>query len=413
MRAVADGSLAASGRRVLRPAGEVHDEVFERVRARLLDSGSALTAATVAEMWRAESGVAGDATVLAALSRLRAELTGAGPLEPLLANPDLTDVLVNGPDEVWADTGTGLVRTPVRFPDERAVRALAVRLAQRAGRRLDDASPWVDARLPGGIRLHAVLAPVSPAGTVLSLRLARRQAFDLADLLARGTLTEPLADAVRAVIGARLAFLVTGGTGSGKTTLLTTLLGLVGADERLVLVEDSGELAPVHPHVVRLEARPPNAEGAGEVTVRDLVRQAMRMRPDRLVVGEVRGGEVEDLLAALNTGHAGGAGTVHANSPADVPARVEALAMAAGLDRDAAHSQLAAALQVVIHIERVRADTLGGPSPRRHVTGVSVLERRADGLVRVLPAVDRAGPVAGPGRERLDDLLHRAGALTC
>jgi pilus assembly protein CpaF len=203
-------------------------------------------------------------------------------------------------------------------------------------------------------------------------------------------------------VAARLAFLVSGGTGTGKTTLLSTLLSLVPARERLVLVEDSGELRPDHPHVVSLEARPPNIEGAGEITVRDLVRQALRMRPDRLVVGEVRGGEVVELLAALNTGHEGGCGTIHANSAVDVPARVEALALAAGLGREATHSQLGAAVHAVLHLGR-------GPDGRRELHQVAVPRREASGLVTMLPALvfEGGGAVPGPGAALLDRSLAR------
>ncbi|CAM5674721.1 hypothetical protein SALBM311S_00132 [Streptomyces alboniger] len=210
--------------------------------------------------------------------------------------------------------------TAVSFTDAAAVRRLAQRLAAVAGRRLDDARPWVDARLPDGTRLHAVLPPVAVGCACLSLRVVRPRAFTLDELVAAGTVPPGGDRVLRALIDARLSFLISGGTGSGKTTLLSALLGLVGPDERIVLAEDSAELRPEHPHVVRLESRPANQEGAGLVTLQDLVRQALRMRPDRLVVGEVRGPEVVHLLAALNTGHEGGCGTVHANAAADVPA---------------------------------------------------------------------------------------------
>lgn len=262
----------------------------------------------------------------------------------------------------------------------------------------DDASPYADARLPGGVRLHAVLPPVAANGTCLSLRLPRRRAFTLAELVATGTVPPEGAALLSALIETRTAFLITGGTGTGKTTLLSSLLSLTDPGERLVLVEDSAELRPAHPHVVRLEARPPNVEGAGGVTLNDLVRQALRMRPDRLVVGEVRGPEVVVLLQALNTGHEGGCGTLHANTAADVPARLEALACAAGLSREAVHSQLAAALDIVVHLVR---EPGGG---RRRVAEVCLLRRAADGLVGVLPAVTftAAGQtVAGEGADAL------------
>jgi pilus assembly protein CpaF len=201
-------------------------------------------------------------------------------------------VLVNGPDEVWLDRGRGLERVALRFPDDAAVRLLAQRLAAAAGHRLDDARPWVDASLPDGTRLHAVLSPVAADGTCLSLRCFRPRGFTLRQLHSVGTLTDESAELVEGIVRARRAFLVTGGTGSGKTTLLATMLGLIDRSDRLVIVEDSPELRPDHQHVVRLTARTANVEGAGVVTLRDLVRQALRMRPDRLVVGEVRGAEV-------------------------------------------------------------------------------------------------------------------------
>ncbi|MFI1466156.1 TadA family conjugal transfer-associated ATPase [Streptomyces wuyuanensis] len=354
--------------------------LLEAVRQRLAESGAEPTPARVAAALRAQGRLLGDAEVLGAAEELRCELVGTGPLEPLLADPAVTDVLVSAPDRVWVDRGGGLGLTDVSFPDAAAVRRLAQRLAAVAGRRLDDARPWVDARLPDGTRMHAVLPPVAVGSTCLSLRVVRPRAFSLDELTAAGTVPPGGDRLFRALIEARVSYLISGGTGSGKTTLLSTLLGLVGEHERIVLAEDSAELRPDHPHVVRLESRPANQEGAGLVTLRDLVRQALRMRPDRLVVGEVRGSEVTDLLAALNTGHDGGCGTVHANTAADVPARLEALGTAAGLDRVALHSQLAAALSVVVHLVR-------GRDGRRRVAELHVLERDAAGLVVTVPAL--------------------------
>jgi pilus assembly protein CpaF len=368
------GMSASSAAEMLDPA------LVDRVRATLVEQGSDPTPARVAAALRGEQRVLGQAEVLSAVTVLRSELAGTGVLEPLLRRPGVTDVLVNGVDEVWVDDGAGLRRTGVRFAGESEVRRLAVRLATAAGRRLDDANPYVDVRLRDGTRLHAVLPPISPGGTCLSLRVPSRRDFSLADLVAAGSVSGRGALWLQAIVEARLAFLISGGTGSGKTTLLSCLLSLVAADDRLLLVEDSGELRPDHGHVVRLEARAPNVEGVGEITLRDLVRQALRMRPDRLVIGEVRGAEVADLLAALNTGHEGGCGTVHANSAGDVPARLEALGLAAGLRRDALHSQLAAGLDAVIHLER---DETG----RRVVREICVLVRGPDGLVAAEPAV--------------------------
>lgn len=364
--------------------------IVDRVRHRLVEVGAAPSPSLVATAVREQSTVLGGAAVLDAVGAVLPELSGMGRLDRLLRDPSVTDVLVNGPTEVWVDRGGGLQLTRVSFPDEAAVRRLAQRLAAAAGRRLDDACPWVDARLSDGVRVHAVLAPIAAGGTCLSLRVPRRRSFTLAELVSTGTVSPAGADWLRALIAARLAFVVSGGTGTGKTTVLSTLLSLVNPAERLVLVEDAAELRPDHPHVVRLEARPANIEGAGAVTLRDLVRQALRMRPDRLVVGEARGIEVIELLGALNTGHEGGCGTVHANGPAQVPARMEALAAPGGLARAALHSQLAAGLDVVVHLVRDR-------SGARRVRGLAVLRRDVDGWVSVVPAVDfRAGGDAAP-----------------
>jgi pilus assembly protein CpaF len=373
--------------------------LVDRVRIRLVEAGMAATPAAIAAAVREEAGLLGDAAVLDVVEALRPELTGIGPLDSLVADPDVTDVLVNSADEVWVDRGGWPERVAVRFPDEAAVRRLAQRLAVAGGRRLDDASPFVDARLPSGVRVHAVIPPIAPDGTCISLRVPRRRGFTLVELAEAGTVVAAGASLLRRLVEARVAFLVSGGTGTGKTTLLSTLLSMVSARERIVLVEDSSELRPDHPHVVRLEGHPGNLDGAGAVSLRDLVRQALRMRPDRLVVGEVRGGEVVELLAALNTGHDGGCGTIHANSAVDVPARVEALAVAAGLDRLAVHSQLAAGLRVLLHLAR---DGNG----RRRVASIGVLERDSSGFVRVVPAVEFAPePVEGPGSELLTTLI--------
>jgi len=265
--------------------------LLERVRTVLANAGAEPTPSRVAATLRAEGRILGDAGVLAVVDALRRDTVGAGPLEPLLRTPGVTDVLVNGPNAVYLERGRGLELSEVRFPDDAAVRRLAQRLAAAGGRRLDDATPFVDVRLGDATRFHAALAPVARPGTCLSLRVPGRRAFEMAELIAAETLTPDAAALLGEVVVARLAFLVSGGTGSGKTTLLAALLSLVSAEERIVVVEDASELRPEHPHVVGLEGRPPNVEGAGEIVLRDLVRQALRMRPDRLVVGEVRGAE--------------------------------------------------------------------------------------------------------------------------
>jgi pilus assembly protein CpaF len=357
----------------------MNPEVLDRVRRQLVNAGSPPRRAALAALVRQDAGgLVGHRQVVGLVREAESEFSGAGSLQRLLDQPGVTDVLVNGPDSVWVDRGGGLVRADVRFADEGAVRGLAQRLAALAGRRLDDASPYVDAILPDGTRLHAVLPPVAPAGTCLSLRTFTARAFAIEELEAAGTLRNGSALLLRAIIGARAAFLVSGGTGSGKTTLLASMLGLVDRGERLILVEDAAELRPTHQHVVGLTARPPNVEGAGEVSLRHLVRQALRMRPDRLIVGEVRGAEVVELLTALNTGHAGSGGTLHANSAAQIPARLEALGALGGLDRHAIRSQVAAALQVAIHLVR-------RPDGSRVLAEIGVFQRDGDEM-QVVPA---------------------------
>lgn len=380
----------------------VDANLLDRIRGRLAELGGAATPAMVADALRSEGRLVGDSAVLEVLDALRRDTIGAGPLDELLHRDGVTDVLVNGPGEVYVDAGRGLELTAVRFPDDAAVRRLAQRLASTAGRRLDDASPCVDVRLAGGTRFHAVLAPVARPGTCLSLRVPARTVMTVEDLVSAGSMTPAAAELLLAMVAARIAFAVSGGTGSGKTTLLAALLSHVAPRERIVIVEDATELRPAHPHVVSLEARQPNIEGAGEIPLRQLVREALRMRPDRLVVGEVRGAEVVDLLAALNTGHEGGCGTVHANAAADVPARFEALGGAAGLGREAVHAQLSAALHAIVHLRR-------GSDGVRRLVEVAVLERQRDGLVFAETAVSFApdqAARAGPGAARLESLLE-------
>lgn len=378
------------------------------VRAALGRAGSAPGPAEVAAALRALGALVSEASVRDTVDALRRESEGAGPLHELLALRGVTDVLVNGHRHVYIDRGAGLEAVEGVFDDEAQVRRLAVRLAATVGRRLDEGSPFVDARLPDGTRVHAVLGVLTDTGTCLSLRVPARSTLTVADWVNGGSLHPRAAELLRRVVASRVAFLISGGTGSGKTTLLATLLSLVEPRSRIVLVEDSRELRPEHPHVVRLEARPANAEGAGAVVLADLVRQALRMRPDRLVVGEVRGAELVDLLMALNTGHEGGCGTVHANSAADVPARLEALGALGGLTRAALHAQTAAAIDLLVHVERL-------PCGLRWLRELHLLEwDEAAGVCRPVPAwrfPAPAGPVvpepvAGAGAQRLQELLR-------
>ncbi|AEI13127.1 TadA family conjugal transfer-associated ATPase [Cellulomonas gilvus] len=383
-------------------AGHGVDDAFvDAVRERARGLGPASDDAwlrLVVDVARARGAVLGSAALAATARRVRAAIVGAGPLQALLEDPLVTDVLVNGPRDVWVERDGRLVRTGVDLGSDEDVRALAVRLAAAGGQRLDDAAPTADARLPDGTRLHAVLPPVAGAGTLLSLRVVRTRALSVGELVASGTLAPGVVPVVRDLVERRANLLVSGATGSGKTTLLAALLSWVGHDERIVVIEEAGELMPAHPHVVRLLARRANVDGAGRVDLAELVRQALRMRPDRIVLGECRGAEVREVMAALNTGHDGGCATVHANTAADVPARLEALAALAGLSRDAVAAQAAAAFDAVLHLRR------DGPGRGRRFLAEIGVVRRGPGGLEVHPAltVSAAGAVErGPGWARL------------
>lgn len=293
-------------------------------------------------------------------ARSRRELTRGqaeafGPLAGYIADGEVTDLFVNGMSGLWVDRGRGAVLDRSwRAPSEQALRELAVRIIAAGGRHLDDATPCVDVRIGDGIRVHAVLPPVSVAGTVISIRAPRATQISFDDLVQTGFFFDGGADIVRAALASRSNLLISGAGGSGKTTLLGALLGQADPADRLVVIEDVSELRIAHPHVVQLETRQANIEGAGQVTLAQLVRESLRMRPDRLVLGECRGAELRELLSALNTGHDGGAGTLHANSLADVPARLEALGALAGMSAEAVARQTVSAIDLVMHVERDR-----------------------------------------------------------
>lgn len=323
--------------------------------------------------------------------RLLTECLGAGPLDGFLRAPGVTDVLVNGFNDVWIDGNKGMFRVPSPFTSDDDVRSLATRLATLCGRRIDDSEPLMDGfhqlptvhntALPAPrIRVHALLPPLTEH-PCLSLRVLGSACTRLDDLVATSTLTPEMAHQLRALVRSHRSFLVTGGTGTGKTTLLAALLAEVPSHERVLCVEDTRELTPVHPHTISLTTKAANVEGAGQIDMSDLVKQTLRMRPDRIVVGEIRGREIADLLAALNTGHEGGAGTLHANGPEELPARLEALGALAGMGKDQVLTQAAAALRAIIHVART--------GQRRHIASLAVLQ--ADGTPAVVWTSD-AGP---------------------
>lgn len=371
-------------------------DLLAQVRTRLAGQDGPADDDALACALQASGRVIGSRAMVELTRRIRAELFGAGPLQILLEDPAVTDVLVNGPDDVWVDRGQGLQRADVAFSNVSAVRTLAVRLAAAGGQRLDDARPLVDARLPDGTRMHAVIEPVCESGAVISLRVLRTRSFHLSRLVAAASLPPGWEAVLRSLVVRRATMLVSGGTGTGKTTLLAALLALVPHDERIVCVEEARELVPDHPHVVALTARQPNVEGAGGVELAELVRAALRMRPDRIVLGECRGAEVREVLMALNTGHEGGLATIHANDAVTVPARLEALAALAHMDRTAVAAQAVGGLDVVLHLRR----GVPGDRGRRFLSQIGVVDRTAGGELIVEPAAvwDGVGPPRAGGR---------------
>ncbi len=352
-------------------AGSLRDRLLREAREE--DDGGGLHE-------RIEALVGREAALLAPedraelVQRLAEQAVGLGPLEVLLRDPAVDEVMVNGPGRVWVERRGRVAPTEVRFASEAELRHTIERILAPLGRRVDESCPLVDARLPDGSRVNVVIPPLALDGPVLTIRRFRRHALGPDELVAQGTLDPPLRDFLRSCVRARLNVLVSGGTGSGKTTTLNALSSFIATGERVVTIEDAAELRLQQPHVVRLEARPPNLEGRGEVTIRQLLRNALRMRPDRIVVGEVRGAEALDMLGAMSTGHDGSLCTVHAGSPEEALRRVETLALMAdvGLPHAAVREQVAAAIDLVVHQAR-------RPDGRRRVVAVSEVTRVAGG----------------------------------
>jgi len=375
---VADALLMAS------TAGEALDEAIMRLK----DPGKGI----------------GD--VGSALEELDARLNGLGEvLAPLLRLPGITDILVNS-TRVWVDCGQGVEPIDDGFSSEEEVRALAITMAAICGKRLDDAVPIVDGILPMGVRVHAVIPPLSGEGTIISLRIPARGGLTLEQMRKGASIDDTTQQILSRMLEVRCNVLISGATGSGKTTLLSALLSSISVNERLICIEEISELHPAHPHVVHLQARQANTQGRGEVSLSELVRAAMRMRPDRIILGECRGGEVRDIMSALNTGHRGSFATIHANTPAEVPARLSALGALAGMSAEATHIQARAAFDLVVHMERSVGSS--GNTGRR-VAQISVFGvERGELTCSCAYRIDRRGRGStGPAWEELRRVLSR------
>lgn len=375
---VADALLMAS------TAGEALDEAIMRLKA----PGKGI----------------GD--VGSALEELDARLNGLGEvLAPLLRLPGITDILVNS-TRVWVDCGQGVEPIDDGFSSEEEVRALAITMAAICGKRLDDAVPIVDGILPMGVRVHAVIPPLSGEGTIISLRIPARGGLTLEQMRKGASIDDTTQQILSRMLEVRCNVLISGATGSGKTTLLSALLSSISVNERLICIEEISELHPAHPHVVHLQARQANTQGRGEVSLSELVRAAMRMRPDRIILGECRGGEVRDIMSALNTGHRGSFATIHANTPAEVPARLNALGALAGMSAEATHVQARAAFDLVVHMER-SVGSYGNTGRRVAQIGVFGLER-GELTCSCAYRIDRRGRGStGPAWEELRRVLSR------
>ena len=375
---VADALLMAS------TAGETLDEAIMRLKA----PGKGI----------------GD--VGSALEELDARLNGLGEvLAPLLRLPGITDILVNS-TRVWVDCGQGVEPIDDGFSSEEEVRALAITMAAICGKRLDDAVPIVDGILPMGVRVHAVIPPLSGEGTIISLRIPARGGLTLEQMRKGASIDDTTQQILSRMLEVRCNVLISGATGRGKTTLLSALLSSISVNERLICIEEISELHPAHPHVVHLQARQANTQGRGEVSLSELVRAAMRMRPDRIILGECRGGEVRDIMSALNTGHRGSFATIHANTPAEVPARLSALGALAGMSAEATHVQARAAFDLVVHMER-SVGSYGNTGRRVAQIGVFGLER-GELTCSCAYRIDRRGRGStGPAWEELRRVLSR------
>ncbi len=363
-------SAASGGGATPRAEAGTYQDLKVRVQNKLLaeldtgvDPHSPEVRTTIEELFTAilseESIVLGRAERQRLFEAIVAEILGFGPLEPLLADDTITEIMVNGPKNIYIERAGNLVRSNVTFEDEDHVLRVLDRIVAPLGRRIDESSPTVDARLPDGSRVNAVIRPIALCGPTITIRKFSKRPFTVEDLIRFGTMTPEMAEFLRACVIGKLNIIVSGGTGSGKTTFLNVLSGFIPNDERIVTIENAAELQLRQEHVVSLESRPPNIEGRGEVSIRDLVVNALRMRPDRIVVGECRAGEALDMLQAMNTGHEGSLTTAHSNSPRDTLSRLEVMCLMAGMELPvrAIREQVASAIDMIVHQERMRDGT--------------------------------------------------------
>ena len=351
-------------------------EHLHRIQTAIGELDSEPDEGSVAKTIKQELPLLNGPQTLAVVDEVLKNTRGFGLLDELLSRENVTDVLVNGHDDIWFDQGFGLEKANLRWSSDAEVREFAVRLAHQMFRRLDEVQPFVDVRLNGGIRMHAIIPPLAGDKTCISFRKPSEKTLSLEELFNREMFDAQMYEALTKIVQAGVSFLICGGTGSGKTTLLRALLQTVPAVQRLVIVEDLYELDVAHPHAINLQTRQPNVEGIGEVSLHTLVRQALRMRPDRLVVGEIRGTEIIELFNALNTGHKGGCATIHANSATDVPARVETLGLMAGLPLEAIRSLLVCAVDFVIELKTTAQH-------QRKVTSIKKLQFQNGGIQAV------------------------------
>jgi pilus assembly protein CpaF len=384
----------------------IHQAVISELGPQLFDSGldeATLRARVKGDIRRrleAERGLA-----LADRDRLVDEIAddalGHGPLERLLGDETITEIMVNGPQDVWVERGGKLEHTAVRFANDAHLRRIINKIVASIGRRIDESSPMVDARLPDGSRVNAVIPPLSLTGALLTIRKFSKRRLDLADLVRLNTLTDEAVDFLDRCVRAELNILISGGTGSGKTTLLNAMSTAIPDRERIVTIEDAAELRLNQRHVLRLEARPKNIEGEGEIAIRELVRNSLRMRPDRIIVGEVRGAEALDMLQAMNTGHDGSLCTVHANSPRDALARIETMVLMAGYDLPvrAIRQQVASALDLIIQLERLNDGS-------RRITAISEVQRMESDVITLQDVFEFELENAGAGRTILGQLRY-------